>query len=592
VRHAEIQARLTGIERALKAGHSRALLWALLPELSSNAGGDTSKRTSSMNLQEQLLRLLHQEQALLVDYGPNHPQVQSVRKHIDLIRRHFARPVEVMGDILKEPGKASDALLLDPMEIYVQSLKQELQDIQLSEQLLAERFQDQYEEARKLTNDEIQDERFRDDIRNTHQLYETIVKRLQDVNLARDYGGYDARTISPAGDGFRVEPNAAAIFTAAMLLGSLGGFVLAYLADRTDKSFRTAEEIRRRLGLPIVGHIPLIKPAEEALADTDPDYAPDPLLWTYYRPQSQEAEAYRGVRTALYFSMRGKDHRVIQITSPDMGDGKTTLVANLGVSIAQSGKKVLLIDADFRRPRLHQVFAIPAPQGLTSIIQGDAEPKDVIQPAQVSGLAVLPCGQVPPNPAELLMAPRFQELLDTFRAQYDFVLIDTPPLLAVTDPCVVAPCVDAVLLNIRVSKNGRPNAERAKEILSTLGVTVLGVVVNGVDGRAQAAGYSYGYKSYHYGDGYGPSNGHASRNGRDSSNGDAVAQGKTDSGILGANGVSASLSPIVPAPEAAADGEGQKRAVISVARKTRGPDGRAHLSRSRPSFLRRFFGLR
>src|SRR5207237_9002424 len=115
----------------------------------------------------------------------------------------------------------------------------------------------------------------------------------------------------------------------------------------------------------------------------------------------------------------------------------------------------------------------------------------------------------------LLTSPQFKELLEKLRGQYDFVLVDTPPLLAVTDPCVVAPCVDGVLLNIRISKNGRPNAERAREILHTLGVTIFGVVVNGVKRHRGAGGYGYGYESYQYGQGYGECNGYHSKDGED-----------------------------------------------------------------------------
>src|SRR5262249_37049187 len=153
-----------------------------------------------------------------------------------------------------------------------------------------------------------------------------------------------------------------------------------------------------------------------------------------------------------------------------------TLAANLAVSIAQSGKRALLIDADFRRPRQHKIFGLSAQTGLCMALAGEAELADAVQECGVDGLSVLPCGPLPPNPAELLTAPRFKEMLDSLREAYDFVLVDTPPLLAVTDASVVAPRVDGVLLTIRVSKNGRPRAERAKEILNTLGANVFGVV--------------------------------------------------------------------------------------------------------------------
>jgi capsular exopolysaccharide synthesis family protein len=213
------------------------------------------------------------------------------------------------------------------------------------------------------------------------------------------------------------------------------------------------------------------------------------------------------VRTSLYFSVNGAKHKVVQVTSPNMGDGKTTLATNLAVSIAQSGQRVVLVDADFRRPRVHKVFGVSATTGLASVIAGDADLTDAIRPSGIDNLFLLPCGPIPGNPAELLTQPRFQELLEVLRDRFDFVLIDTPPLLLVTDPCVVAPRVDGVILTVRVARHGRPQAERANEILATLGVTLLGVVVNGVGRRGGRSGYGYGFDqykaSYGYGIGYG-----------------------------------------------------------------------------------------
>jgi len=283
----------------------------------------------------------------------------------------------------------------------------------------------------------------------------------------------------------------------AIFLGFLSGFGLAYLAEVSDKSFRTPEEIRRRLGLPVVGHIPFLR--QEETAELVRSTGLDPVLCTFYRSKSTEAEAYRGVRTSLYFSTRGQGHQIVQVTSPNKADGKSTLAANLAISIAQSGKRTILLDADFRKPRLHKVFSLASGRvGLASVIAGDAELKDAIQESVIPGLSLMPCGPIPQNPAELLTSPRLKELLEALRDQFDFVIIDTPPLLAVTDPCAVASCVDGVLLVVRVSKNGRPFAERAKEILNALGATVLGVVVNGVGRQGTYGGYNQG--SYRYGD--------------------------------------------------------------------------------------------
>jgi capsular exopolysaccharide synthesis family protein len=163
---------------------------------------------------------------------------------------------------------------------------------------------------------------------------------------------------------------------------------------------------------------------------------------------------------------------------------------------------VLLMDADFRRPRVHKYFGLSAKVGLASVIEGQVEAAEAIQQTAVVGLSVLPCGPRPSNPAELLTSPRFEEVLLGLKERYDFLLIDTPPLLAVSDPAVVAPRVDGVLMTIRVGRNSRPYAERAKEILAALGANVLGVVVNGV-GRTRADGYHDGAHGYGYNYSYG-----------------------------------------------------------------------------------------
>jgi len=492
VRRTEIQGRLRAIENLVKRGLSRSQLLAMLPQVPAKTETDGARRLLSGSLEEQLLPLLQQEQTLLEDFGSNHPHVQAVRRRIELTRKLFALSSMWQDD------KGENAGLLDPAEFYVQSLKQELNQMQMSEQLLNELFKNEYDEARRLANYEIQEEALRGDIARSHQLYDGIIKRLQEINLIRDFGGYDARTISPATNGHKIEPKPFSIFPA-VLLGVLGGFGLAYLADRATKSFRTPEEIRRRLGLPILGQIPLITSAKQALPGLDFEHlALDPFLCTHYQPQSKGAESYRGLRTALFHSMQDNNH-VIQITSPDRADGKTTLVGNLGISIAQSGKSVILIDADLRKPRLHKLFGLSAPVGLASILQGQAELGDGTQRSSVPGLSILPCGPIPPNPAELLTSPCFKKLLKGIREQYDFVLVDTSPLLAVADPCIVALCVEAVLLTVPVSKNSRPHAERAKEILETLDINVLGIVVNRVDlhtGAGRYDGYAYAY----YGD--------------------------------------------------------------------------------------------
>ncbi len=311
------------------------------------------------------------------------------------------------------------------------------------------------------------------------------------MSLTKDVGGFNAQVLSRPGPGGQVAPNLMMTLLAGFFLGGFAGVGLAYLAEYSDRGFRSSEEVRLRLGLPLVGHIPFLKPNAEAVRQVAAGEATaDPLLVSHYNSMSVEAESYRAVRTALFFSTQDEGRKIIQVTSPTKGDGKSLMIANLAVSIAQSGKKVILIDADCRRPRQHKIFGLSAPVGLTNVLAGEVELEAAVQRSCVPGLDLLPAGPVRPNPAELLTTPRFQELLDGLRDAYDYVLVDTPPLLAVTDPCVVAARVDGLFLVIRLTREARPKAERAREILSSLGVKVFGVVVNGITRQGGPGLYS------------------------------------------------------------------------------------------------------
>jgi capsular exopolysaccharide synthesis family protein len=485
IRQTEMDGAVAAFERALKEGHSRAELLAMVSE---SARRLASEGAGKVLLEDPITVLKLQEESLLDEYGPGHPKVQAVRRRLAALQERS-----------KSAGLATptDVRPLDPVQAHLQMLKRERDDARSTAAALGKLLEREQERAKKHVGVEKEDEAFRSRIARSRQLWESASKRLEEINVLKQFGGFEAEVISPARAGSKVYPLPVPILAIAGFLGLLAGFGLAYAAELSDQSFRTPDEIRQRLGLAVVGHVPYFDP-EEVPAGAE-DAALEPSLCAYYRPKSREAESYRGVRTAVYFNARKGGLKVIQVTSPDMGDGKSTLVANLAVSMAQSGKRVILVDADFRRPRIHKLFGVSGERGLATVISGDGEVADVIQETSVPGLSVLPCGPHPHNPAELLTQPRLKELLDYLRDQYDFVLLDTPPLLAVTDPCVVVPLADGALLTIRIGKNARPHAKRAKEILTTLGANVLGVVVNEADRHASSV---YAYSGYRYGYGY------------------------------------------------------------------------------------------
>jgi succinoglycan biosynthesis transport protein ExoP len=486
--NAQTRARIDAIETALQEGGNRAALTLLVNKANSGdaAGGALGA------FEAQLFSSLLEEQMLLETYGSEHPKVIAVRKKMGLIREY-----------MQDQPQPDDDQPADFLTVYLESLRQDLKIGEEKQRQYDELFASEREAAKMLASTQLADETFRSEIDRTQRLFDGVVKRLEEINLVKDYGGISMELISPPGVGRQIQPKLALVLTIAGVMGLLSGLVLGYVVDVADRSFRSPDDIRRQLGLPLVGHIPVIGGRDAASSrggGKSAGAALHPVLCTFHRPKGRYAEAYRAVRTSLYFSTHGGDHKVIQVTSPDSGDGKTTLAGNLAVSIAQSGKRILLIDADFRRPQVHKYFGVDNSKGMSSVITGEAKLFETIRQTPVEHLSVLPCGPRPHNPAELLTSPRLKELLDTVREKFDFVIVDSPPLLVVTDPAAVAPRVDAVLLVMRLKRTARDGMARAAEILDSLGANVLGVVVNAV---GKTAGYGYGSYRYGYGYGYG-----------------------------------------------------------------------------------------
>jgi capsular exopolysaccharide synthesis family protein len=384
------------------------------------------------SVEDNLFPLLLEEQIMLESFGSDHPKIKALRKRIELTREHLlgTRRGAENSETSNDPPK-------DFYEIYLDSIREQ---ILMNDQTMAEMsdlFDSERDQARALSTFQVTDGTFKAQIQRKERLFDAVIKRLEEINLVSEMSqGNLTKTevIHPPGLGSQIAPDMKQIMTTSALMGLVAGLALAFVVDSADRRFRGPDDVRNDLGLPVVGHIPVIpvskKAAKEAESQTGGDL--HPVLRLVHHPRGRIAEAYRAVRTALYFSTRGGRHKVIQVTSPNPGDGKTTLSANLAISIAQSGKTCILIDADFRRPRVHKLFGLDREVGLSALIEGTAEIPDAVRETGVENLTVMTCGQRPENPSELLTSLRFQELLDKLRDEYEFVIIDTPPILAVT----------------------------------------------------------------------------------------------------------------------------------------------------------------
>ncbi len=274
------------------------------------------------------------------------------------------------------------------------------------------------------------------------------------------------------------------------VLGLLGGIGIAFLVDYFDDSIRDGEELGAATqGVPTLAVLPTLEArhaAEDIIALSSPD--------------SRAVEAFRALRTSVLFLDVDGDKRAIMVTSPLQGDGKSTTIANLAVLLAKSGKKVALLDLDLRRPRLHNLFGITGDTGYTTVVTGQTPLRDAMVPISDAGtLWVLPAGPKPPNPSELLGSMRTAELIQRLRPQVDILLVDTAPVLPVTDARVVSPLVDGTILVVNADASRRA-VKTAGELLR--GHNLLGTVVNRADAGGPGGG-AYGAYGYGYGYGYG-----------------------------------------------------------------------------------------
>jgi len=274
----------------------------------------------------------------------------------------------------------------------------------------------------------------------------------------------------------------------ALVVGVILGVGLAFLFERLDDSIKDKEDVERvAQGVPTLGLIPVVaswKTREQ------------PHVISLEDPNSSVAEAYRSMRTAVQFMGLDQPMHTLQITSPSAAEGKTTTLANLAVALARSGQRVVMVDCDLRRPRIHDFFEASNEVGFTSVLLGEVPLSEAVQ--EIPGerlLMLLASGMLPPNPSELLASQRTVQILGALQAESDVVLIDSPPMLPVTDAAVLSARVDATMVVTRAGTTSRRELARAIELLRQVDAPLVGTVLNGVADES-AYGYAYNYRYY------------------------------------------------------------------------------------------------
>lgn len=304
-----------------------------------------------------------------------------------------------------------------------------------------------------------------------------------------------------------IAPRRLSTVLAALLLSTLFGAGLALVLEYLDDTIRNTEEVEKYLGLPALAAIPTIDSTQRRRlllvgANEESDSRTDSELLIHLDPRSSLAEAYRQLRTSILLSTAGHAPKSLLITSSLPSEGKTTTAINTAISLAQTGAKVLIIDADMRRPRLHSVFNVSNAEGLSTILSSELngnEILDVIQKEETTKLYLLPSGPVPPNPAELIGSEQMAKLLGLLQNNFTHVVVDSPPIASFTDGVLIASMVDGVILVVNSGKSSRQIVRRSRQLLQDIGAKIFGVVLNNVNLRSQD---NYYYQSYYHRDYY------------------------------------------------------------------------------------------
>jgi len=309
-----------------------------------------------------------------------------------------------------------------------------------------------------------------------HNSYSSLIKSYEEIRLAEARAINNVIVAEPAEVPDRpVKPRKLLNTLLAIVVGCMSAVSVAFLIEYLDDTVKTAEDVEKVMGLTTVGVITRIFPLKE----------PGDALITTAHPRSPISEAYRVLRTNLQFSGLSNPATTLLVTSAGPLEGKTTTVANLGVAMAQAGKRVILVDADLRRPTLHKMFDLPNAVGLTTIFTRDKlDIEEALSPTGVDGLRVLTSGPLPPNPSELLGSQRMESIIERLKDNADVILFDSPPVLVAADASVLAAKVAGVLLVVDSGRVRSDICRKGKEALVQVGANILGVVLNKAAARS------------------------------------------------------------------------------------------------------------
>jgi succinoglycan biosynthesis transport protein ExoP len=416
-------------------------------------------RATRADLQTQFAQLNTQ-------FGPSYPKVLEIQNQIR----------EVESAIENERQKT------------VARMKSDYEAALQREKLLRAALERQKVEASNLNQRAIEYSLLKRDVDTSRQLYEGLLQKLKEAGVSAGLRSSNIQVIDIARVPLSpVKPNIPRNVELGFLLGLVGGVVLAFGLEALDSTVRTADEVMAVSRLPVLGIIPLEKSATDTHRLINRKKrslriaSSGTALITHTKPNSEIAEAYKALRTSVLLSSSGMPPKIILVTSPLPKEGKTTTAVNMATALAQRGARVLLVDTDLRRPALGRTFGMKSAVGLSTLLTGGSSNSEVIFPTPEPNLFIVPAGPIAPHPSELLHSQTMFDNIDKWQRQFDHVILDSPPILSVTDAVLLSTRVNAVLLVVHSGQTTKQALKRTRDILLQVKARMMGVVVNAID---------------------------------------------------------------------------------------------------------------
>lgn len=416
--------------------------------------------------------------------------IQQLKVQLNDLQRQKAQLAEKLGarhpDMVKVDSaiETTEARINAEIQKVVQALRNDYLAAQANERSLQASLDQQRAEAQELNRASIQYGVLQRDATSNQTMFSGLLERSRETGISGELKTSNIRVVDQAETPRRpTSPNKLTNLSVALFGGSLLGIGLAFFFEYLDSRIKQPDEIKAQLGLPFLGMVPLFNPKDT----TGP-----PLIGNGM--PNEFSEAFRGIRTNVIFSSADSGSKSIVVTSTGPGEGKSVVSANIAMSLALAGQRVLLIDADMRRPKTHELFGVSLEPGLSNMMVGDAKASEAVKRTLTPNLWLMAAGKHPPNPAELLGSRRFKDFMLSLSEHFDWVIIDSPPVMAVTDASVIAHSATGVVFVVGAEMTSKGAAKAALEQLDSAKAKYVGGILNRVDLRRNSYYYSRYYR--------------------------------------------------------------------------------------------------